>query len=94
MSVRNLNNQAVEILKNLSVREKYSMFSIVLEQLGKKQNPQKQAELNAMYSAIVKDKNTDKATLNSLEKGYQNNISNDIRGGDLTGNARKNKKKS
>ena len=94
MSVRNLSNEAKQVLSSLTVRERYKMFEIVLAQLQKRQSDAKQAELRAMYDAIVHDQDTDKTTLRSLERGHQNSISDDIRGGDLTGNARKNRKKS
>lgn len=70
------------------------MFEIVLAQMGKRQNPQKSAELKAMYDAIVHSADTDKTTLRSLERGHQNSMSDSIKRGDLTGNARKNKKKA
>jgi len=94
MSVKNLANEAERMLANLSLRDKYNLFEIVLQQLGKRQSPEKQAELNAVYRAIVQDRDTDKTTLRQKERGYQNSISDDIRGGDLTGNARKNRKKA
>ena len=94
MSVRNFTNEAQGLIRSLTVREKYKMFEIVLAQLQKRQSDVKQQELRAVYDALVHDGDTDKTTLRSLEKGYQNSMSDDIRGGDLTGNARKNRKKA
>lgn len=94
MSVKNLKNEANQILGGLTTREKYQMFEIVLAQMGKRHNEQKEAELRAMYNAIVHSSDTDKTTLRSLERGYQNSMSDSVKGGDLTSNARKNKKKA
>ena len=94
MSVKNLKNEADKILSGLTTREKYQMFEIVLAQMGKRQSDQKTAELKAMYDAIIHSRDTDKTTLRSLERGHQNSMSDSIKRGDLTGNARKNKKQA
>lgn len=94
MSVKNLRREAESMLNGLSVRDRYNMFSIVLSQMGKRQSTEKQAELTAVYEALVRDPDLDKTTLRSLERGHQNSMSDDIRGGDLSSNAKKNRKKS
>ena len=94
MSVKNLKNEAKKILSGLTTREKYSMFEIVLEQLGKRQSQQKQLELKAVYDAIVHDRDTDKQTLFKMEKGHTSLLSDDVRGGTLIANNNPKKKKS
>lgn len=94
MSVKNLRREAESMLNGLSVRERYKMFTIVLGQMQKRQSAERSAELNAVYDALVRDANLDKTTLRSLERGHQNSMSDGIRGGDLSSNAKKNRKKS
>jgi hypothetical protein len=94
MAVKNLRREAESMLGGLSVRERYNMFTIVLGQMGKRQSAEREAELVAVYDALVRDPALDKTTLRSLERGHQNSMSNDIRGGDLSSNAKKNRKKS
>jgi len=94
MAVRNLKNEATRILSTLSTREKYNMFEIVLEQMGKRQSPEKQSELKAMYDAIVHARDTDVQTLFKMEKGHSSLLSDDVRGGTLKANNNPKKKKS
>lgn len=92
MSVINLVNEAISATRSLSLTEKYQMYEICLGQLKKAISDRKLAEVKAMMKVLEHDASLDINTLRSLSRP-QGEMAQSVKRGDMTGNAKKNKKK-
>jgi hypothetical protein len=92
MAVVNLVNEAIELTKGLSASDKYKLYEICLGQLRKAMSNQKLAEVKTVMKVLEHDRSLNPSTLVLLQKGHTE-MSDSVTRGDMTGNAKKNKKK-
>ena len=90
---RNYDKEARELVRQLSTSEKYRMYEIVLNQLTRSRNEERDLELTAVKTVIESDRSIDKYRLKKIRKG-ETGMSAEISGHDLIANNKPKKKKS
>lgn len=91
---RNYDREARELVRGLGQDDKYRLYKIVVDKLKQYQTDEREAELQAVKQVIEKDNSLDIYRLRGIVRGLRSGMANDVRGGDLTGNQKKNKKKN
>jgi len=92
-AVRNFDKEAKELVKGLSSNQKYEMYEIVLQQLGRRNSDERDQELQAVKHVIEMDRSLDRTRLNKMKTG-DTGMAADITGGSLVSNQKKNKRKA
>jgi len=92
-ATRNYDKEAKELVQGLSSNQKYELFEIVLQQLGRRNSDDRDRELQAVRHVIEMDRSLDRTRLNKLKTG-DTGMAADITGGSLVSNQKKNKKKA
>lgn len=92
-ATRNYDKEAKELVQGLNTNQKYELFEIVLQQLGRRNNDDRDRELQAVKHIIEMDRRLDRTRLNKLKTG-DTGMAADITGGSLTSNQKKNKRKA
>jgi hypothetical protein len=90
---RNYDKEAREMLRQLSMADKYKMYEIVLNQQSRSSNDERVLELEAVRRVIETDRSLDKHRLHKLREGEQG-MSAEITGHDLIANNKPKKKKA
>jgi len=92
-ATRNYDKEAREMVAGLSSNQKYELYEIVLQQLGRRTSDDRERELKAVQFAIERDRSLDQTRLKKLRVG-DTGMAADITGGSLVGNQKKNKRKA
>ena len=90
---RNFDKEARELVKQLSSRDKYKMYEIVLNQQNRANNDERDQELTAVRTVLEADRTLDKYRMKKLREG-ETGMSADISGHDLIANNKPKRKKS
>lgn len=91
---RNYDREARDLVKGLGQEDKYGLYKIVVDKLKQYQTESREKELHAVKTVLENDSNLDIYRLRGIVRGHKSSMANDLRGGDLTSNQKKNKKKS
>mgnify|MGYP001604714697 FL=1 len=92
MAVINLVNEAIDATRGLNSTQKYQLYEICLGQLRKAISDRKLSEVKAMMKVLEHDKALNPSTLLRMQQGHSQ-MSDSVTRGDMTSNAKKNKKK-
>ena len=92
-AVRNYDKEAKELVQGLNANQKYDLYEIVLQQLGRRNSDDRDRELQAVKHVIEMDRGLDRTRLNKMQTG-DTGMAADITGGSLVSNQKKNKRKA
>jgi hypothetical protein len=92
-AVRNYDKEAKELVQGLNANQKYDLYEIVLQQLGRRNSDDRDRELQAVKHVIEMDRSLDRTRLNKMKTG-DTGMAADITGGSLVSNQKKNKRKA
>ena len=90
---RNYDKEARELVAQLSARDKYKMYEIVLNQQTRARSQERDLELAAVRTVLETDRTLDKHRMKKLREG-ETGMSADISGHDLIANNKPKRKKS
>ena len=91
---RNYDKEARELIKNVSTLDLYKLYEITLDQKKKRNNAERDKELEAVIRAIETRKGIDIYRLKRMSEGYKSSMAHDATLGDLVRNNNPKKKKS
>ena len=92
-AVRNYDKEAKELVQGLNANQKYDLYEIVLQQLGRRNSDDRDRELQAVKHVIEMDRGLDRTRLKKMQTG-DTGMAADITGGSLVSNQKKNKRKA
>lgn len=92
-AVRNYDKEAKELVQGLNANQKYDLYEIVLQQLGRRNSDDRDRELQAVKHVIEMDRSLDRTRLKKMQTG-DTGMAADITGGSLVSNQKKNKRKA
>ena len=92
-ATRNYDKEAKELVQGLNANQKYDLYEIVLQQLGRRNSDDRDRELQAVKHVIEMDRSLDRTRLKKMQTG-DTGMAADITGGSLVSNQKKNKRKA
>ena len=92
-AIRNYDKEAKELVQGLNANQKYDLYEIVLQQLGRRNSDDRDRELQAVKHVIEMDRGLDRTRLKKMQTG-DTGMAADITGGSLVSNQKKNKRKA